>query len=130
LDGPSIRSKVPRVALDRVVAWLDAHAGVESGTSVPSTGLESGPMGERFVRLGPVGLFGVVTEVDPDPDKPVVVLLNNSIDHHVGPNRMWVDLARRIALLGFPVARGDISGIGDSPTRPGQPVDRGHPPGA
>ena len=39
--------------------------------------------------------------------------------HHVGPNRMYVGLARRLARLGHVVLRMDIAGLGDSPTPAG-----------
>jgi hypothetical protein len=80
---------------------------------------------ERFVSLGPTGMFGISCEGG--PDRPTLLLLNNSVDHHVGPNRMWVDWGRHMAGLGFRSVRVDLSGIGDSPTRPGEPVD--HPYG-
>jgi alpha-beta hydrolase superfamily lysophospholipase len=40
---------------------------------------------------------------------------------------MWVEWARTMATHGFASARVDLTGIGDSPARPGQPVD--HPYG-
>lgn len=44
-----------------------------------------------------------------------VVLLNAGLVHRVGPARLWVSLARRLAQLGHPALRVDFSGIGDSP---------------
>ncbi|MCU1373511.1 MAG: Alpha/beta hydrolase family protein [Actinomycetia bacterium] len=130
--GPSIEAQVPRAALDRVVAWLDAHLPTGAEPFTPPVGPEQAVLGdvvERFASLADVGLFGVVTEraTGAAADAPVLLLLNNSVDHHVGPNRMWVDWGRRMAALGFPVVRVDLSGIGDSPTRPGEPDD--HPYG-
>lgn len=46
--------------------------------------------------------------------KPGVLLLNSGIVHHVGPNRLYVQLARMLARKGHPVLRFDFSGIGDS----------------
>jgi len=46
-----------------------------------------------------------------------VVLLNAGVVHRVGPNRLYVRLARRLSRLGFTVLRFDHSGVGDSPTR-------------
>lgn len=46
--------------------------------------------------------------------KPGVLLLNSGIVHHVGPNRLYVQLARMLARRGHPVLRFDFSGIGDS----------------
>src|SRR6202011_2523644 len=41
--------------------------------------------------------------------------------HHVGPNRLYVALARHLARLGHIVLRMDIAGIGDSPASAGEP---------
>ena len=49
---------------------------------------------------------------------PTVVLLNAGIVHRVGPNRMHVLLARALAAAGISSLRFDMSGIGDSPSRP------------
>jgi pimeloyl-ACP methyl ester carboxylesterase len=48
-----------------------------------------------------------------------VILINTGSNHHVGPNRLHVNLARRLAGEGFHVLRMDISGVGDSLVRPG-----------
>ena len=45
---------------------------------------------------------------------PFVILLNSGRVHRVGPNRMYVGLARTLAAKGFAVLRFDFSGIGDS----------------
>jgi alpha-beta hydrolase superfamily lysophospholipase len=73
---------------------------------------------ERAVAIGSAGLFGVATDPpDPKPGQPVAVFLNSADEHHIGPNRMWVALARRWAELGVAGLRVDVSGLGDSPTR-------------
>lgn len=46
-----------------------------------------------------------------------VLLLNAGLIHHIGPNRIYVKMARRLAALGFVVLRFDLSGIGDSGPR-------------
>jgi alpha-beta hydrolase superfamily lysophospholipase len=54
------------------------------------------------------------------PATPTIVLVNEGNTHHIGQSRIWVDLARRLATEGFRVLRFDLSGNGDSGTRPGQ----------
>jgi len=78
-----------------------------------------------------VRLFGVATALEDRKDfKGAVLLLNTGADYHVGPNRMYVSLARRWARDGFVVLRLDIAGLGDSGTRPGSNVDDVFPPAA
>lgn len=61
---------------------------------------------------------GVLTEPDlPQNDDLAVILLNAGLTHHVGPNRLYVRLARHLAKLGVPVFRFDLSGVGDSGVR-------------
>ena len=50
-------------------------------------------------------------------------MLNSGRIDHVGPGRLWVDLARSWAAAGLEVLRVDLSGLGDSPPRPGRPAD-------
>jgi pimeloyl-ACP methyl ester carboxylesterase len=76
---------------------------------------------EKAVLFGKTtSLVGILTD-PPDPERddnfPVVILLNAGIVHRVGPNRLYVKMARELASLGFPVLRLDLSGIGDSPIR-------------
>jgi pimeloyl-ACP methyl ester carboxylesterase len=66
-------------------------------------------------------LFGIITEPRTgDGDAPIVICLNYGTAHHIGPSRLWVELAREWATHGVRVLRLDLSGVGDSPVRPGQ----------
>jgi pimeloyl-ACP methyl ester carboxylesterase len=56
-----------------------------------------------------------------------VVLLNAGGTHHVGPNRMYVRLARRWARNGYVVMRLDLAGLGDSEPRQGQMAGEVYP---
>jgi pimeloyl-ACP methyl ester carboxylesterase len=65
-------------------------------------------------------LSGVITDPAPGtalPDAPAAVLLHAGRIHRVGPNRIYVALARALASLGFTVLRFDLSGIGESDVR-------------
>jgi len=80
-------------------------------------------MRERAFTFGTHGnLFGVLSEPDPAeavPGAPAVLLANMGVNHRVGANRLWVDLARRLSRQGSHVLRFDLSGLGDSLPRPG-----------
>lgn len=97
---------------------------------------------ERCLRVGPLGLFAIETAPAPIGEDaagtgrradaphrrvgpaqaaaPVVLFCSSGGTTHVGPNRMWVSLARRWAALGVRCVRMDESGWGESPVRPGQ----------
>jgi hypothetical protein len=77
---------------------------------------------ERMVQFGPQGILaGVLTEPAPANRRqgaPAVVLSNVGMHSRIGPYRMWVELAGRLAAEGWVVLRFDLSGWGDSETRP------------
>ena len=64
-------------------------------------------------------LFGVLTVPVQQPCSRVVICLNSGAVHLMGPNRLWVRIAREWAARGVAVLRLDFSGIGDSPVRQG-----------
>lgn len=72
------------------------------------------------------GLVGVrCDQVEgPRPGHPFVLFANVGLNHRVGPNRIWVDLARRLARAGFSSLRFDLSGRGDSEARSDARSDR------
>jgi len=81
---------------------------------------------EHVATFGPGDrLVGVLTRPEGIAERPTaVVLLNAGLIHHVGPQRLWVTLARHLARSGFTVLRFDHAGIGDSPHRDdGQPFE-------
>jgi alpha-beta hydrolase superfamily lysophospholipase len=59
-------------------------------------------------------LFGVLAEPTGPAAPLCLVLVNPAAIRHTGPNRMWVELARRWAARGVPVLRLDVGGIGES----------------
>ena len=73
-------------------------------------------MSEQPIYFGEgANLLGVLTiPAAARPDSPAVILLNAGLLHRVGPNRLHVDIARRLAVAGFATLRFDMSGVGDS----------------
>ena len=80
--------------------------------------MSEGVMSEDVVRFGPdhtlVGILHSPPAETLPASLPGVVLLNAGILHRVGPNRLYVQIARRLASRGFHVLRFDLAGIGDS----------------
>ncbi len=78
-------------------------------------------MKEQVVQFGSkAGLIGVLTEPESLPPgqlPPAVLFMNAGLIHRVGPNRVYVKLARSLANQGFVALRFDLSGIGDSRAR-------------
>jgi alpha/beta superfamily hydrolase len=107
LDPPAVADPAtgtaPRVAVEDIL--------VQFGGAARLFGVVSAPAGSNRVR----------------DDASAVVLLNAGAVHHVGPNRLYVALARHLARLGHIVLRMDIAGIGDSEPRAGEPENTVYP---
>lgn len=85
----------------------------------PRSGLTERPL---FLDPEARTLFGIVTEPRAgETRRRAVIFLNTGGDHHIGASRMYVSLARSWARRGYHVLRLDLSGLGDSPARPGRP---------
>jgi alpha-beta hydrolase superfamily lysophospholipase len=126
MDVGSPYQVLPYDDVERIAVWIaDSSPHNRAQLVVPATASEAvvaadvsaGPVVETPMRVGPAGLFGVMTEVPGRSSGPTVVFVSVANEHHVGPNRLWVDLARRWATAGFRSFRLDLSGLGDSPTR-------------
>ncbi|MCP5150474.1 MAG: alpha/beta hydrolase [Ectothiorhodospiraceae bacterium] len=76
---------------------------------------------ERVAAMGDdSGLVGVLALPEARPGAEggtCVIILGAGLVHHVGPNRLMVRLARRLAERGYPAIRFDHRGIGDSGPR-------------
>ena len=119
-------AKMPERALDRIRTWL-----VESqvnpspmviasdvGTSSFSPGPGPFSVRERALLLGPRSLFAIASEPVGEPvgemNGPWIVFINGMNEDHVGPSRLWVDLARQWSTYGLRCVRFDFSGLGES----------------
>lgn len=75
-------------------------------------------MSEEAVTFGSArSLVGILHRPEDDvwrKDLPAVLMLNAGILHRVGPNRLYVRIARQLESQGFCVFRFDVTGIGDS----------------
>lgn len=65
-------------------------------------------------------LVGVYTHAStPHGDQPCALFLTAGLLHHVGPHRLYVEMARALATDGAASLRFDLAGVGDSETRSG-----------
>jgi hypothetical protein len=72
-------------------------------------------MREKIVSFGRDGrLHGILASPETQEHRMVAVLLNAGFTHKVGPNQLYVTLAKALAMAGMPSLRFDFSGIGDS----------------
>jgi hypothetical protein len=134
---PPQQSLSPTTVFETVNAWLaDSPAAARTAHSGPTapagrTGEDGAAptlelaVGDARIRELPLTiahgegrLVGVLAEgVPARDDAPAsfcAVLLNAGALRHIGPNRMWVETARRWAACGVPTLRIDLAGIGDS----------------
>lgn len=113
----------------KIAAWLvegraPTAAPARQHRFDPEPGVEvAGNVRERAIRFGPNdAMFGILAEpLNSDRRAKAIVLPNMGANHHVGPNRMYVRMARRWAALGHHVLRFDLGGVGESEPRDGQP---------
>jgi alpha-beta hydrolase superfamily lysophospholipase len=121
------RTTLPRELVDTVGAWL--REGEAEGTAPaaeptrPAWGSDEIELatGDTTVRESPFSVeqsfgqsFGVLAEpVEPPAAGICAVFLNAGAVPHVGPNRLWVETARRWAARGVPSLRADLEGIGE-----------------
>ncbi|HEY5678263.1 MAG TPA: alpha/beta hydrolase, partial [Myxococcales bacterium] len=112
----AFESTVPWEALEETVAWLSEVDPLLPAHAIPAAGASGrAPHGEELVQFGPSSrLFGILTPAARPSRRPAVLIPNTGSNHHVGPNRLGVRLARMLAGEGFPSLRFDVSGIGDS----------------
>jgi pimeloyl-ACP methyl ester carboxylesterase len=122
------RAVAPTDLIEQITAWLH-EASAPADPAVKKQSLEPAAQTSAELRLGgesvretPLALeqsFGRHTAILTEPlggAEPGVcaVLLNAGAVRRAGPNRMWVETARRWAARGIRTVRFDIEGIGDA----------------
>lgn len=121
-------ARSPTTTFALVESWLQetssaaasVRAARSSTSSEPAAMVELSVAGTR-IRERPLAfsgsqgkLFGILSESLSKRSELCVVMLNAGAIRHIGPNRMWVEAARRWAALGVPTVRLDLEGIGDA----------------
>jgi pimeloyl-ACP methyl ester carboxylesterase len=115
----------PQAAFGSLVDWLSADLPANSKPARlprarPELKLPGGRETALFLRPE-APLFGIASVPrQVRKDLPAVLFLNTGAISHAGMNGMWPRMARRLAKSGMTSLRFDLSGFGDSPSRPGQ----------
>lgn len=124
---PPDLARPPVAVFECVESWLRGSR----GSSLPLHGHGSVPVSrgsldlkveDALIRETPFSaakddlqLFGILCEPSAEPACDLVlVFLNAGAIRRIGPNRMWVDFARRWAAKGVTTVRLDLEGIGDA----------------
>lgn len=126
---PPDQAVVPTEMIRASVEWLRARVrpGAHAGAAAPilpraEAAVAPGVVERAVVVGGERRLFGILAEpATPPSRRRALLLLSAGAMHRIGPNRLYVGLARRWAALGHAVLRLDVSGIGDSQPAPGAP---------
>ncbi|HXR14336.1 MAG TPA: alpha/beta fold hydrolase [Solirubrobacteraceae bacterium] len=120
-------AQIPWETIARVRDWLDAGAepaGEHADRALAAALVDSIELavGEAVIRETPLNfdyegdqLAAILTEpLSANEADLCVVLLNPGAVRHIGPQRMWVEAARRWAALGVSTLRLDVVAVGDS----------------
>ena len=119
-------SKVADTVIDHCVDWLKKQAVELSASSAVPPPVEEAvnPLSNRSVEI--IAKFGRANRLFGILNKPtdngkesagrdrVFVISNTGAAHHVGPNRLHVELCRKLAQEGLASFRFDLANIGDS----------------
>jgi dienelactone hydrolase len=120
------QARAPLSVIERVGSWLEHAPNAPVATPRPTgvRAVESAQMqvGDAVVTETPIAIeqrFGRLAAVLAMPERPnpgglCAVLLNAGAVRRIGPNRMWVEAARRWAAAGVPTLRLDVEGLGDA----------------
>lgn len=142
------RGQVPATALKQITEWLsnEIHSDLHSltvgddphrTTSISiATAQEVEPVKDTrriretiFEINDDPHLFGIVSEPRHaiEQSLPTVLLVNAGTVHHVGPSRLYVQMARDLAAQGYRCLRMDLNGLGDSVAQPGTVENETYP---
>ncbi len=125
------KSVVPEGVLGRTAAFLAEVAGKAISAPRRPSGAEleerrwvaARDVVEEAVCLGEEGMMaGVLSAPVRERSEvlPTVLFLTTASHQHIGPNRLWVRLARALSGLGLRTLRFDLTGVGDSLLLPGE----------
>jgi pimeloyl-ACP methyl ester carboxylesterase len=134
-------ARLPVLALQQIVAWVKADTLARVGDNSPLPAVaqldpdrlsamtlmvgQTRVIEQALFIPGSTPLFAMCTQAasvaqGAQAPRRAILMLNEGANPVVGPQRMWVQLAREWAAQGYTVLRADLTGLGDSPARPGE----------
>jgi hypothetical protein len=114
LDAIGAWLRRPEAIVPRRLAGRDRRSALVNWSDSASSAVR-----EEALSFGDGGrLFGILSEPGRGA-RTAVIFLNADANHRVGPNRLYVSLARDLAARGYPAFRFDVGGLGDSGPAPG-----------
>ena len=127
---------IPDLTINKIISWLSADidnkelniTSFNKSTCKLTTDKPDSKIIERICYDTENKLIGILSyhsDLNNDKSKPLIVLTNSGSVHRVGPNRVYVQLARSLASEGYPVLRFDLSNLGDSVL--GKPENENNP---
>ncbi len=131
------QTEVPIKAIESIVEWLEHNkrqassnggGGFVAEFKNAVTLLQNDvALSEKICLLGRnQQIFGILSQPAHAlaSHLPLIVMLNSGSVHHVGPNRLYVELCRSLSAVGFACLRIDLKNLGDSVT--GLPANENH----
>lgn len=125
VNPPSFVFSVPTGTVDHLARWISKHQGAGTSDVTPrrwdTARVHVRPDGvevyESIEYRGPEQLLAISTHVESRSDCDAQVVMHGTAsEHRIGPVRLWVESARRIATTSVGAIRFDRRGTGDSET--------------
>lgn len=135
LERTAETARVPTHIIEHIIDWVDYRNALRGFAYSDPTAINFAQTdlrrhacetvdGRKLVhgvaRVGVGELLTVTTQVEGSRPTHAVVMTNNGKASFIGPGRSWVEFASRFAGDDTLVVRLDLSGLGDSPARPGR----------
>ena len=118
---------IPKNAIEKLIRWLNSTHSAQLQIDKPnvikpsvSTNINwaNTTLKETICLIGhdDIPMHGILTQAPAveNENRPLIILSNSGSAHRVGPNRLYVELARQLAIDGFSTLRLDIANLGDS----------------
>lgn len=123
-------TEIPKKTINYITTWFSKYKTLLNNIKLPtqfnlSCELNNKQLIEKLCIDPESQLFGILSSRKNCNNKKVLLFVNSGSVHHVGPNRIYVQMARSAALDGFPSFRFDLGNLGDSIH--GNPFNENHP---